>query len=125
MRRGFTLIATMITIALILFLAVYLMNGGRGDGESIRKDGVGKTYLGASMARANDAVCIEHLRNMRLALEVATNTNGDERPTGLEELHQPADYLYCPIGKEPYVYDPAAASNEAAIKCVHVSHEKY
>lgn len=124
-RAGFTLIATLVTIALIIFLAVYVMNGGFG-GKSSRKDGEGKTYLGAAMARGKDAACIEQLRNVRLALELQTNSNGDERPESLEDLKQPANYLHCPIGKkEPYVYDPTATDTREAVKCVHPGHEKH
>jgi hypothetical protein len=126
-KAGFTIVATLVTIALILFLAVYLMYGGStGGGKSMRADGEGKTYLGAAMARGRDAECIERLRNLRMAWDLAVNSSGDERPAALDELKQPADYLHCPIGKkEPYVYDPAATDARDAIKCVHPGHEKH
>jgi hypothetical protein len=126
-KAGFTIVATLVTIALILFLAVYLMYGGStGGGKSMRADGEGKTYLGAAMARGRDAECMEHLRSVRAGWELAVNSSGDEPPASLEDLKQPADYLRCPIGKkEPYVYNATATDSREAIKCVHPGHEKY
>lgn len=122
--RGFTLISTLVTIALILFLAAYLMLGGRG-GESLRKDGEGKTYLGASIAAAKDANCIQQLQQVRAGLEIATDPVENTRPPALEDLRLGASFYRCPIGKEPYIYKPEAPTTREAVKCPHPGHEKY
>jgi type II secretory pathway pseudopilin PulG len=122
--RGFTLISTLVTIALILFLSAYLMFGS-GGGKSLRKDGEGKTYLGAAMARAKDANCITQLQQVRAALEIATDPVEGTRPAALQDLRIGGQFYRCPIGNEPYTYDPAAASPKEAVKCPHPGHEKH
>ena len=122
-EKGFTLISTLVTIALILFLAVYLMNGSGGG--SLRKDGEGKTYLGAAMARAKDANCIQQLQQVRAGLEIATDPVENTRPPALKDLRLGESFYRCPIGKEPYTYDPAAGTTRESVKCPHPGHEKY
>lgn len=86
-----------------------------------RADQVGHTVVGQSMARAKDEVCMENLRQIRAAIQIAM-TNADETPpTGLKDLRLPPEMLVDPIDKKPYDYDAAAGT----VKCNHPGHKKY
>jgi acyl-coenzyme A synthetase/AMP-(fatty) acid ligase len=120
-RGNFSLIGTLVAIALTIGLVVVFVFGGFGKkADNKRADKVGETIVGQSMARAKDGKCIENLRQVRMAIEMA-KTSDDVPPAGLNELKMPAEMLVDPIGKEPYEYDPATGT----VKCVHPGHEKY
>jgi hypothetical protein len=53
---------------------------------------------------------------------INTEPTDDTRPESLDQISgMPAGYAQCPIGKEPYEYDPATGK----VECVHPGHEKY
>jgi hypothetical protein len=121
--RGQTLVATLIVIAIIAVLSVVLWKGsgafGKGAG-SPRKDGKGATVLGQVTYSAKDEVCRSNLNQVRLSIQVNT-TADEEHPATLQDLKLPPEYSNCPIGKEPYAYDPAAGK----VACPHPGHENY
>ena len=125
MKRGQTLAATLIVLVIMAILAVVLFRGsGAFSGEkpkSSRPDGHGTTVLGAAEYAARDDVCRSNLGQVRAALVIATQSNEDTPPTDLKETKLPAEFYSCPIGKEPYAYDPATG----VVHCVHPGHEKY
>jgi hypothetical protein len=126
MRRANSLVAMLVTILIVAVLVVVFMKGGNlfgapGSG-STRKDGKGTTVPGAALARSEDAVCMEHLRDLRMAITVAQTSDGDDKfPETLEETKQGPDFYKCPLGGEPYQYDPKTG----VVHCVHPGHEKY
>ncbi|HTQ09499.1 MAG TPA: hypothetical protein VMI31_05450 [Fimbriimonadaceae bacterium] len=126
MKRGNSLIGLLVTVAIVAVLVVVLMRGqsflsAPGTG-SPRKDGKGTTIPGLVKADALDDVCREHLRDLRMAIQLAEQSDGDDKPPAtLEDTHQGADFYKCPVGGEPYQYDPATGT----VKCVHPGHEKY
>ncbi len=122
MNRGFTLISSIATIGIIAILAaVYVGYSGTG-GKSPRADGRGKTTLGLVKANAQDEVCKSNLSQVRQSLMVAQTSSGDDSyPATLEETRIGADFYKCPMGKEPYVYDPKTGK----VYCPHPGHEKY
>lgn len=107
---------------LIMLAAAFLLVGCSVDGNQ-RKDQVGETVVGQSMARAKDAVCMDNLKQIRAAIEIAKTSSTDESdlPQDMSGLKIPGSMQMDPIGKEPYVYDP----KEGTVKCVHPGHEKY
>ena len=125
MRRANSLVALLVTVLIIAILAVVFMKGNNLFGApgtgSTRKDGKGTTIPGAALARAHDAECMDHLANDRMAIQNAMTSGDDKFPATIQELNQPADFYKCPLGGEPYKYDPQAGT----IKCVHPGHEKY
>lgn len=126
MKRGNSLVGMLVVIAIIAVLAVVFMRGSNFLGApgtgSTRKDGLGTTIPGMAMARTKDAVCIEHLRDLRQAIYLAqTNDSDDKPPAKLEDTNQGADFYSCPIGHERYQYNPETG----VVKCVHPGHEKY
>lgn len=120
-RKGQTLVATLIVLVIIGMLAVVMMNGSLGAGQSSRKDGLGTTIPGKVMYGAKDDVCRSNLNQARGAIVIAKMDNDDKPPASKDDLRLSASFLSCPIGKEPFEYDP----EEGTIKCVHPGHEKY
>ena len=125
MRRANSLVGLLFTIAIIAILAVVLLHGqnvfGSADPGSLRKDGKGKTVLGASLARAHDAVCMEDIRQVRESLQINRDEVDNKWPATLQDTRLGADFYKCPLGGEPYQYDPSTG----VVKCVHPGHEKY
>lgn len=125
MRRANSLVGLLAAVAIIAVLAVVLLHGqnvfGSTQGAPMRKDGKGKTILGASLARAKDAVCIEDIRQVRESLQINRDEVDNKWPATLQDLRLPPEFYKCPIGGEPYQYDP----NTGVVKCVHPGHEKY
>ena len=123
MNRGSSLIGMLVAAAIVMILIIIFVKVAPdflGAGGSPRKDKVGHTIIGTSKARAEDAVCMTDLRQVRDAIEMAKTTEG-QPPTTLSELKLPKEFGYCPIGQEPYVYDPKTGT----VRCVHPGHEKY
>jgi len=120
-RRGQTLAATLIVIAIIAILAVAFMTGSLSGGSSNRKDGLGKTIPGAAKLAAKDDVCRSNLGQVRMAIQIARSNADDTPPTSLAEVQLGNDFKQCPIGKEPYVYKPETGE----VSCPHPGHEKY
>src|SRR6476659_7848030 len=125
LQRGQTMIASMIVIAIILILAVFLLrgytNGHLGPG-SARKDKLGNSIPGVSILAAKDDVCRNNLSQDRAAIQIFHTTNGDEGfPSTMEDFKLGHDFYYCPVGHERYNYDPGTGQ----IHCPHPGHEKY
>jgi type II secretory pathway pseudopilin PulG len=122
-RRGFTLIATLITVAIICVLMVVMMQGYTGmmgGPTTTRKDGKGVTTMGNAMMTAQDQVCKSNLQQVRQAIEAA-RLSGDENPADIKGAGIGESFYRCPIGNEPYKYDPATGQ----VHCVHPGHENY
>jgi hypothetical protein len=122
-NKGQTLVATLVVIAIIAVLSVALWKGSGMFGSpapSPRKDGKGQTVLGRVQYSAKDEVCRSNLNQVRLSI-TANDPTGDEHPATLGDLRLPKEFSFCPIGKEPYIYDPATAK----VQCPHPGHENY
>jgi len=120
------MVGTLITIAIILVLVVVFMKGGCGSllstgGSSPRADGKGTTIPGLVKADAQDDVCREQLAQARQMIQIRESDADDKPPDSLADLKLPDSALRCPIGHEPYVYDPKTGT----IKCPHPGHGKY
>jgi|GEM_PF-2896309 len=100
-------------------LMMMLLFGGCVDGNQ-RKDQVGETVVGQSMARAKDADCMSQLSQVRQSIEMAKSADPEGAVPDLTSLRLPAETLVCPIGKEPY-----GVNAEGTVKCPHLGHEKY
>ncbi|HVL39864.1 MAG TPA: prepilin-type N-terminal cleavage/methylation domain-containing protein [Fimbriimonadaceae bacterium] len=119
--RGFTLISTLVTIALILVLVVVYTTGGFGGRSgSTRADGKGTTVPGAARMKAFDTQCKSNLGQVRQSLQLAA-TLDEPYPATLQETRLGDGFYHCPIGKEPYQYDPSTGR----VACPHPGHEKY
>ncbi len=117
------MIATLITVVIILILMVVLMKGEGlgGDTVDMRKDGLGKTTMGSAILSAKDTVCQTNLGQVRQALEAARMSSTDGPPQSITDAGLPQTDYVCPVGGEPYVYDPASGK----VHCPHPGHEKF
>ncbi len=121
MRLGNTLIGLLVTVAIIAVLAVVFLQGGNG-GKSMRKDGLGTTVPGAVKAKATDDVCLSNLRQVRMSIMISHDSDPDEGyPATLKETRLGSQFYSCPLGHEPYQYNPQTGE----VHCVHPGHEKF
>jgi len=124
-ERGHTLIGLLAAMAIIAVLGVSLFYGSgafqAGGPKSPRKDGKGTTIPGLVKAKAQDGACQSNLNQVRLGIQVAETSGEDSRPQSLQELRLGSTFLSCPLGKEPYQYDPSTGK----VQCPHPGHEKF
>lgn len=123
-RRGQTLVATLVVIAIMGILAVALLRPWSVGGTSkpARKDGLGNSMPGLVKLKADDTVCQSNLSQVRSFIQIAMGNADDTPPASLDEIQGlPKEFKFCPIGKEPYQYDPSTGT----VRCVHPGHEKY
>lgn len=117
---GQTLVATMVVLVIICVLAgVYFVGGSGTSTKGSRPDGNGKTLVGRAIYRARDEVCRSDLNQLRQSIQI--NSTEDSFPASLEDTKLGPDFYRCPIGKEPYEYNPQTGE----VKCKHPGHEKY
>jgi prepilin-type N-terminal cleavage/methylation domain-containing protein len=123
-RRAFSLVEIIVTVALIALLAGAFFVGPQflgGQNQNARPDGKGETIVGRVKYRAKDQVCKNNLSQLRSAIEVATDPVEETRPSSLAETRLGSSFMNCPVGGEAYEYDPATG----AVSCKHEGHEKY
>jgi hypothetical protein len=120
--RGFSLIGTLLAVVIVVCLTLFFVYGGHwGKTESQRPDKVGHTIIGQSKARANDAVCMNQLHQLREYVQMQQTSEGKNPDSFAQFQGIPKQMFVCPIGNEPYMYDPKSGT----IKCVHPGHEGY
>jgi hypothetical protein len=73
----------------------------------------------AALARAHDVECRNNLQQIRAALQMAQAEGNN--PPDLASLNLGEGLLKCPVGGEPYRYDPQTAQ----VSCPHAGHEKF
>ena len=74
------------------------------------------------MAKAEDTKCKSDLDQLRMSLGMLHDGDPDGKwPETLQESKFPAEFYSCPIGHEPYQYNPETGE----VKCVHPGHKKY
>ena len=123
-ERGQTLVATMIVLAIMAILAVALLRPWAvgGTAKPARADGKGATVPGLVKLKADDTVCASNLGQVRAFIQIARTNADDQAPATLAEIQgMPKEFLACPLGHEPYQYDPATGT----VRCVHPGHGKY
>jgi hypothetical protein len=120
---GNTLAASLITVAIILVLVVLMIKGPGMFGlqaGSPRPDHKGTTVLGQVRYAAEDTVCQSDLAQLRQSIQIYQQTN-DKYPDTLQDTKLGAEFYQCPLGHEPYQYDPQTGQ----VRCVHPGHERY
>lgn len=113
---GFALIELLVVIALIAVLGagLYTFYAGKGSG----KKGEPKTPMTATY----DSVCLQNIGSVRQCIKAEEATDDEKHPASLTAIKSlTPDLRACPVGKEPYAYDPATGE----VHCVHPGHEKY
>ena len=123
-ERGQTLVGLVVVIAIMALLAVAVMRPWAmgGTAKPARADGKGDTVPGLAKLKAEDTVCQSNLAQVRQFLQIARANGDDQPPASLAEIQGlPKDFQSCPLGHEPYSYDPATGT----VRCVHPGHGKY
>lgn len=120
MRRGQTLVASLVVIAIILVCVVIFIKGTPDTKPIAKADGRGQTVLGNARATAQDQVCKSNLSQARQLLQVAKATDEETKFTSLAEVPGATGVSACPVGKEPYLIDETGK-----IKCPHPGHGKF
>ena len=93
-----------------------------GTAKPARADGKGNTVPGLVKLKAEDTVCQSNLGQVRSFIMIARGNADDQPPASLaRDPGLPKDFMSCPLGKEPYEYDPATGT----VRCPHPGHEKY
>ncbi len=113
----FTLIGLLAAIVIIGILFVLFFGGG-GGGPSATGTGA-TTTPGKAKERAQDVLCQNNLVQLRYELSIY-QSNAGTNPPSLESLETQV-VLTCPIGGEPYEYDPLSGQ----VRCVHPGHGGY
>ena len=117
-RGFFTLIGLLLVIVIIgILFAMYGMptggTGAAGSGSSPA------TIAGGAKVRAQGVVCQNNLQQLRAAISIY-QANNQSYPPSLESLNAGVS-LTCPVGGEPYQYDPTTGRAQ----CVHPKHEGF
>lgn len=122
-QRGNSLVGVLVAVAIVILAVVFYTTGGNflGGQSKERADGKGKTVIGKSLYAAKDDVCISNLGQVRQAIGLAGDPVDGTFPQTIEEARIGQQFYECPVGKEPYTYDPATGT----VKCPHKGHEKY
>lgn len=118
-RRGFSLIELLVVAVLLVALGgglAYFYLGGSKSGKP------GERRV-TPITKAHDTECLSNLRSVRQSIAAAHAGDPDEKyPASLTELRElPAELRACPVGKEPYVYEPSTGE----VHCPHPGHENY
>lgn len=128
MSRGSSLVGVLVAVALVLVLVIVFALGGgslglspASDKPAARADGKGETVVGRSLYTAKDEVCRSNLGQVRTAITIQTDPVDNTRPEAISDLQLPSEFLKCPVGGEPYEYDPATGK----VRCPHPGHEDY
>lgn len=122
--RANSLVGVLVTVAIVVLLVIVFAVGPgslTGKKAPARPDGKGETIVGRSMYRAKDEACRSNLGQVRQSIQINTDPVESTFPGGIEDTKLGQDYYKCPIGGEPFSYDPKTGK----VVCVHPGHEKY
>jgi hypothetical protein len=130
-KRGFGVVEVIIVLVVVLcgaLLYVTVTNGAKKAQQEARQDvtkqpGEGPhSVLGKAYQKGVSPACQEHLRQLRMMLDMAkSESESGSYPASLSELSGAAQISACPIGKDPYTYDPATGK----VSCGHPGHEGF
>ena len=117
-EQGFFTLIGLLLVIVIIGILFSLYAGGPGPGGSARS-GEGTTVLGGTKERANEVLCQNNLSQLRAAIATYAATAA-MNPPSLGGLQAEVS-LTCPVGGEPYQYDPGSGR----VRCIHPGHESF
>ena len=114
--RGLNLIELLVVLVVIVAVAAYVWPryiGGKASGP---------TRYSGPVTQARDTVCRSNLTQARTSIQALSASDPDGRPPqSITDLGLPTEMQRCPVGGEPYRYDPSTGR----IQCSHPGHEGY
>ena len=114
----FTLIGLLAAIVIIGIL--FTLYGGGFTGGSSQPGGAATT-IGGTKDRAQDVLCQTNLQQLRYAISIHQGNMGSYPPS-LGSLESSASLAFtCPVGEEPYEYDPGSGT----VRCPHPGHGSF
>jgi hypothetical protein len=117
-RGSWSLIGLLITVVIGLVLVLMFVGPRTNSGK-----GGPNTTPGKAMEMAKDTECKSNVQQIRSAIVMYRNEH-EAAPASLGDVQlgtRNPEFLKCPVGHEPYVYDAAAGT----IHCPHPGHENY
>ncbi|HZO89496.1 MAG TPA: hypothetical protein VFB38_14305 [Chthonomonadaceae bacterium] len=116
---GFSLVEILVVVLLLVLIGGGLAYFYLGHGSAGKKPG---DIVHTPITRTNDVVCQNNLSQIRMSLQMQHDSDPDGKyPASLSELRLPSEMLSCPVGHEPYQYDPTTGQ----VHCMHPGHENY
>ena len=114
--RAFSLVELLVVMVLLVVAAAFILPHYLGG-----KTMSGKTVK-SPISASHDVECQEYLRQCRQAISMAKMGNDNEaNPASLSEMRELSSISKCPVGGEPYQYDPKTGE----VHCPHPGHERY
>jgi type II secretory pathway pseudopilin PulG len=125
-EAGFWALIELLVVLVIVVLVLYFYLGGTKQSADLLagsggRSGAGgaRSTPGVALEQAEGVACRNNLQNLRVAIAAYQAQYGGF-PPDLEGL-QAGVSLTCPVGGEPYQYDPATGK----VHCTHARHEAF
>ncbi len=116
---GFATLIGLLLVIVIIGILFAMYAGSPGGGGSPGAGGSPVTTLGGAKGRAQDVLCQNNLQQLRYEISIY-QSNAGTAPPSLESLQSQIS-LTCPVGGEPYRYDPRSGQ----VRCVHPGHSDF
>lgn len=127
-RGSWSLIGILVVTAVVLGLFAYLfLTAHNAQDKAVNQElgnvaGSTKTTVpGKAMDAAKNSACQQDLATVRQAISTYQTTEGSFPPSLDAAGIKNPTLLKCPLGGEPYQYDP----NTGTVKCTHPGHESF
>ena len=118
---GFLMLIGLLVVLVIIMILYKSQFGGPAGGGNSGAPGEPQTTLGGAVDRADQTVCRNNLAQLRAAIAIYQG-NAGSFPPSLDVLQSGQSLaLSCPVGGEPYQYDP----NTGAVRCMHPGHASF
>ncbi|MHB9130092.1 MAG: type II secretion system protein [Armatimonadota bacterium] len=133
--RGFGSLIEILIVAVIILCgaALYMgmMRGTTSATNAINNNDLGgpasaggpQSIPARTIQKAHSMECQNNVRQLRQLIEMSKSDseNGTIYPSSLSNMPEAAKISKCPVGREPYQYDPTTGK----IHCVHPGHEGF
>lgn len=116
LHRGQTLVAILVVLVILAALvAVWFWARPSRKAGKTSPEGLPQ----AALERSHEVECQNNLQQVRAALQMVQAEGNN--PPDLASLNLGESFLKCPVGGEPYRYDPQTGQ----VNCSHPGHEKF
>lgn len=117
LRRAFSLVEILVVVVILAILAAFLMPHYLGGSKT-----AGGRRIESPKERGQGVACMNNLQQIRMSLSISASGDEENRPKSLAEIKGlPSEMLRCPVGGEPYQYDPKTGK----VWCTHPGHEQF